>query len=90
MGDVANLMLNRTLCSTCGTYMGHDESGIPGYCSMHCATNSSMENVLEKIDSAISFLNSALEDLIELGKNKKAKRTKGVIKNLLVFRISME
>lgn len=36
MGEVAEMMLDGTLCEGCGVYLGSDE-GIPGYCSPECA-----------------------------------------------------
>lgn len=36
MGDIAEMMLDGTLCECCGTYIGHD-TGFPGYCSPQCA-----------------------------------------------------
>lgn len=32
MGEIADMMLDGTLCSGCGVYMG-DDLGYPGYCS---------------------------------------------------------
>ena len=32
MGEIADMMLDGTLCEGCGTYLG-DETGYPGYCS---------------------------------------------------------
>lgn len=37
-GDVADMMLDGTLCEACGSYMGDgDPRGFPGYCSALCA-----------------------------------------------------
>ena len=35
MGDIADAMLDGTLCAGCGEYIGND-SGYPGYCSPEC------------------------------------------------------
>lgn len=37
MGEVAEMMLDGTLCEGCGEYMGSDGFGIPRYCSAQCA-----------------------------------------------------
>ncbi len=36
MGDIADMMLDGTLCEGCGEYIG-DATGFPGYCSPKCA-----------------------------------------------------
>lgn len=36
MGEIADMMLDGTLCEACGGYMG-EGSGFPGYCSAQCA-----------------------------------------------------
>lgn len=41
MGDIANMMLDGTLCEACGEYMGSD-SGYPNYCSEECARDRGM------------------------------------------------
>lgn len=33
MGDIANMMLDGTLCAGCGEYMGCAGDGFPRYCS---------------------------------------------------------
>lgn len=41
MGEIAEMMLDGTLCEACGVYLGDDEDfepqGFPGYCSAECA-----------------------------------------------------
>lgn len=36
MGEIADAMLDGTLCEGCGAYLG-DDTGFPGYCSDQCA-----------------------------------------------------
>lgn len=36
MGEIAEMMLDGTLCEGCGTYIG-ESTGYPGYCSKSCA-----------------------------------------------------
>ena len=36
MGEIADMMLDGTLCEGCGEYMGED-TGYPTYCSAQCA-----------------------------------------------------
>lgn len=38
MGEIAEAMLDGTLCGTCGEYLGED-LGYPGYCSKDCDPN---------------------------------------------------
>lgn len=37
MGDIADAMLDGTLCECCGTYLDGGPQGFPGYCSPECA-----------------------------------------------------
>lgn len=37
MGEIADMMLDGTLCEACGTYMEGDGDGFPRYCSNQCA-----------------------------------------------------
>jgi hypothetical protein len=39
MGEIAEMMLDGTLCAGCGTFMDTDGDGIPAYCSKQCALN---------------------------------------------------
>jgi len=32
MGDIADMMLEGTLCAGCGVYLGEDDNGYPTYC----------------------------------------------------------
>ena len=36
MGEIADMMLDGTLCATCGTYIGEGDSCSPLYCSPAC------------------------------------------------------
>jgi hypothetical protein len=38
MGEIADMMLDGTLCEACGEYIGEGE-GFPRYCSEECARN---------------------------------------------------
>ncbi len=42
MGEIAEMMLDGTLCECCGEYMG-DGDGYPGYCSAECAGDRGLE-----------------------------------------------
>lgn len=37
MGEIAEMMLDGTLCEGCGVYLEGDGEGIPRYCSDECA-----------------------------------------------------
>lgn len=37
MGDVAEMMLDGTLCAGCGEFLDQEPQGFPGYCSAQCA-----------------------------------------------------
>jgi hypothetical protein len=41
MGEIAESMLDGTLCEACGEYIGSD-SGYPNYCSESCANDRGM------------------------------------------------
>lgn len=36
MGDIADMMMDGTLCHGCGVYMEGEPGGIPRYCSHEC------------------------------------------------------
>lgn len=33
MGEIAEMMLDGTLCAGCGEFLGEDDDGIPAYCA---------------------------------------------------------
>lgn len=37
MGEIADMMLDGTLCEMCGSYLNEEEAGFPRYCSVECA-----------------------------------------------------
>ena len=37
MGDIADMMLDGTLCEMCGVYLEGEADGFPRYCSAQCA-----------------------------------------------------
>ena len=37
MGEIADMMLDGTLCEGCGVYLEQEAPGFPGYCSEECA-----------------------------------------------------
>lgn len=39
MGEIAEMMLDGTLCEGCGEYIGEGGWGIPRYCSPGCAAD---------------------------------------------------
>lgn len=43
MGEIADMMLEGTLCAMCGVFIGTD-SGIPTYCSEECAKDAGDSN----------------------------------------------
>ena len=43
MGDIADAMLDGTLCECCGTYIGEGD-GFPRYCSRKCADDRGSTN----------------------------------------------
>lgn len=41
MGEIADMMLDGTLCQGCGVYIESDnDAGVPRYCSRQCAVDS--------------------------------------------------
>lgn len=48
MGEIAEMMLDGTLCEGCGEYIG-DGSGFPGYCSDACARGRGMTYAAPKV-----------------------------------------
>ncbi|MBZ9939183.1 hypothetical protein LB518_22995 [Mesorhizobium sp. BR1-1-16] len=39
MGEIAEMMLDGTLCEGCGAYLDGEGDGIPRYCSRECASD---------------------------------------------------
>lgn len=39
MGEIAEMMLDGTLCQCCGEYIGKEENGLPAFCE-DCAKDS--------------------------------------------------
>lgn len=39
MGEIADMMLDGTMCECCGEFMGSEGEGFPRYCSEECAAN---------------------------------------------------
>jgi hypothetical protein len=39
MGEIAEMMLNGTMCECCGVFLDEDcwDQGFPGYCSAECS-----------------------------------------------------
>lgn len=37
MGDIADMMLDGTMCECCGEFIDEDPPGYPQYCSLSCA-----------------------------------------------------
>ena len=40
MGEIADMMLDGTLCEGCGEYIDDEGYGVPRYCSDECAKDS--------------------------------------------------
>ena len=51
MGDVADMMLDGTLCSGCGMYIDEDGDGIPRECNQCAAETARGEKVSRKADN---------------------------------------
>lgn len=51
MGEIADMMLDGTLCECCGGYIGGG-SGFPGYCSEQCARDRGVVIEQEEPDNA--------------------------------------
>lgn len=43
MGEIADMMLDGTLCEACGVYIEGDGEGFPRYCSEACARDRGVE-----------------------------------------------
>lgn len=49
MGEIAEMLLDGTLCEGCGSYIDDDgDEGIPQYCSRECAAGRGMKYVPPK------------------------------------------
>lgn len=103
MGEIADMMLDGTLCEGCGEYIDEGEAeGFPRYCSESCANDRSMtlnefdevnENTIEEIkiglEANIEMLDEEADKLILLKKTKKARSLKNFIKQLKIFTESL-
>lgn len=61
MGDIAEMMLDGTLCECCGTCIGDDE-GFPGYCSAQCAKDRGAHDEPAPDEDCIAYLNDLAAD----------------------------
>jgi hypothetical protein len=52
MGEIAEAMLDGTMCECCGEYIGSD-AGYPQYCSDQCAHNRGISPDLEGMSEAV-------------------------------------
>jgi len=53
MGEIAEMMLDGTLCECCGSYIGRGSQGYPGYCSRQCAEDrNAVESAAKKVKCA--------------------------------------
>lgn len=57
MGEIADMMLDGTLCEGCGTYIG-EGSGFPGYCSTQCAKDRGFDDQPTTDAECIDYLNN--------------------------------
>lgn len=55
MGEIAEMMLDGTLCESCGCYIGQG-GGFPGYCSAQCAKDRGADEVATDED-CVAYLN---------------------------------
>lgn len=58
MGEIAEMMLDGTLCEGCGVYLG-DNNGFPSYCfscSQDKKVNQKQKNILLNIENFSKFL----------------------------------
>lgn len=46
MGEIAEMMLDGTLCEACGTFIDEGGDGFPRYCSNECARDRGAERAL--------------------------------------------
>jgi hypothetical protein len=42
MGEIADMMLDGTMCEGCGVFLDEPPMGIPNYCSEECANDRGM------------------------------------------------
>lgn len=48
MGDIADMMLDGTLCEGCGVYIEGDADGFPRYCSAQCRRDRGADEPITK------------------------------------------
>ena len=102
MGEIAEMMLDGTMCECCGEYIDEEGFGCPRYCSPECAKDrgaeyidtgkdaTEMDTILVGIQNAQTFLEMASESLFALGKKKKAKSLRGLVKQIDLFAGSIQ
>lgn len=56
MGDIADMMLDGTMCEACGVFLDDNGYGIPRYCSSECAKDRGFDGV--QSDGAGTFKQS--------------------------------
>lgn len=48
MGEIADMMLDGTMCEMCGVFLDGESSGFPRYCSKECAKDRGADFTLNK------------------------------------------
>lgn len=58
MGEMAEMMLDGTLCEGCGSYIDdHGGEGIPRYCSKQCAQDRGFDDYVTTGDRSVNSVN---------------------------------
>jgi hypothetical protein len=55
MGEIADAMLDGTLCECCGEYIGEGGAGYPRYCSDQCARDRGAAGSLPNSDTLFTL-----------------------------------
>ena len=72
MGDIAEAMLDGTLCEACGSYIDDDASGYPRYCCDACARDRGAAPARPKKRAATGPMRKADRKWLELAATRPA------------------
>lgn len=98
MGEIAEMMLDGTMCEGCGEFLDGESPGYPRYCSKQCAEDrgvededeASIENTYIYLDVAICSINNAIDMIKKLKLKRKVKELNWLIKRIELYKLKLE
>jgi hypothetical protein len=102
MGEIADMMLDGTMCECCGEFMGSEGEGFPRYCSEECAKNRGVdfqeqdeeepciEDIYNYLQIALSSIGLALDTAKDLKLKHRIKELKYIMMKVQLYMHNFE